>query len=150
MGNLVNGCVILIAMVMFGQTGNRLTADGSRGVLTVQFAVGCAVTVIMVLWRYTKLKESKVCILYRSTVRAVEKPHECECCYCERQCKCCIGSWRMCSKGVWFDVGLSVVMRLASCMPVRVAGIHVCLALFSSLLCDMHSQPCESLDCEQL
>eukprot|EP00877_Chromochloris_zofingiensis_P002903 jgi/Chrzof1/12613/Cz07g01060.t1 len=60
MGNLVNGCVILIAMVMFGQTGNRLTADGSRGVLTVQFAVGCAVTVIMVLWRYTKLKESKV------------------------------------------------------------------------------------------
>lgn len=61
MGTFVNGCVILIAMAIFGQTGSRLSVLGSRNVIILQFAVGAAVAVLMVLWRYTKLRESKVC-----------------------------------------------------------------------------------------
>jgi hypothetical protein len=60
MGNLVNGCVILVCMLMFGQAGSVLTSDGSRGVIMVQFAVAAAVSLFMTVWRYTKLKESKV------------------------------------------------------------------------------------------
>lgn len=40
-GNLVNGCVILVAMAMFGQTGRTLDPNGSRNVMIVNFAVGC-------------------------------------------------------------------------------------------------------------
>lgn len=60
MGNLVNGCVILICMAMFGLTGPTLDPIGSRNVMMIQFAVGAAVSVFMVLWRYFKLKESAV------------------------------------------------------------------------------------------
>lgn len=60
MGNFVNCCVILICMVMFGQTGT-LTPQGSRDVMIVQFAVGAAVTVFLTLYRWLRLKESKVC-----------------------------------------------------------------------------------------
>lgn len=60
MGNLVNGCVILICMAMFGLTGAKLDPIGSRNVIMIQFAVGAAVSLFMVVWRYFKLKESKV------------------------------------------------------------------------------------------
>jgi Na+/melibiose symporter-like transporter len=58
-GNLVNGCVILICMLIFGQTGT-LTPKGSQGVLSLQFAFGAAISLFMVVWRYTKLEESGV------------------------------------------------------------------------------------------
>lgn len=60
MGSLVNVCVILICMAMFGQTGAELTVEGSRNVMTVQFAVGAAIGLFLFVYRYTKLKESKV------------------------------------------------------------------------------------------
>ena len=60
MGNLVNGCVILICMIMFAQSGQQLDAKGSRAVVMLQFAVGAGITIFMTLWRYTRLKESKV------------------------------------------------------------------------------------------
>jgi hypothetical protein len=60
MGNLVNGCVILICMIIFGQAGKHLDPTGSRNVVVVQFAVGAAVALFMAVWRFTRLKESKV------------------------------------------------------------------------------------------
>jgi Sugar (and other) transporter len=60
MGNLVNGCVILILMAMFGLTGHDLDPTAARNVLIIQFAVGAAVSVFMVVWRYFKLEESTV------------------------------------------------------------------------------------------
>jgi uncharacterized membrane protein len=60
MGNLVNGCVILICMAMFGLTDHDLDPKRSRDTIIIQFAVGAAVSVLMVLWRYFKLKVSKV------------------------------------------------------------------------------------------
>lgn len=65
MGNLVNGCVILICMAMFGMYGSTLDPTASRNVIMIQFAVGAAVSLFMVLWRWLKLKESKVscCLL---------------------------------------------------------------------------------------
>jgi MFS family permease len=60
MGNFVNGCIILIFMAIFGMTGSTLDRTASRNVLMIQFAVGAAVSVFMVLWRYFKLQESKV------------------------------------------------------------------------------------------
>lgn len=62
MGNFVNGCVILIFMAIFGMTGTTLDRTASRNVLMIQFAVGAAVSVFMVIWRYLKLQESKVCV----------------------------------------------------------------------------------------
>jgi len=60
MGSLVNGCVILICMAMLGLTGSVLDPGNSRTVVMLQFAVGAAVSLFMVAWRYFKLKESKV------------------------------------------------------------------------------------------
>lgn len=60
MGNFVNGCVILICMSMFRQFGHKLDAIPSRDIIMIQFAVAAAVSVFMTVWRYTKLKESKV------------------------------------------------------------------------------------------
>jgi hypothetical protein len=60
MGSLVNGCVILLFMAMLGLTGSVLDATASRNVVMLQFAVGAAVSVAMVAWRWLKLKESKV------------------------------------------------------------------------------------------
>lgn len=60
MGSLVNGAVILTCMAMLGLTGSKLDARRSRSVLMLQFAVGAAVSLGMVLWRFLKLKESKV------------------------------------------------------------------------------------------
>jgi hypothetical protein len=60
MGNFVNGCVILIMMAWFGMTGPSLDATKARDVISIQFAVGAAVSVFMVLWRWFKLKESEV------------------------------------------------------------------------------------------
>ena len=60
MGNLVNGCVILICMGMFNMTGSVLDPTDSRNVVMIQFAVGAAVSVFMVMWRWWKLQESKV------------------------------------------------------------------------------------------
>ncbi|KIY93363.1 proton/phosphate symporter [Monoraphidium neglectum] len=60
MGNLVNGCVILIFMVIFAQTGKSLEPTPSRNIIMLQFAAAAAVSVFMVLWRYLKLKESEV------------------------------------------------------------------------------------------
>jgi hypothetical protein len=60
MGNFVNGCVILIMMAWFGMTGPTLDATKARDVVSIQFAVGAAVSVFMVLWRWFKLKESEV------------------------------------------------------------------------------------------
>eukprot|EP00878_Enallax_costatus_P009440 GHUV01009865.1.p3 GENE.GHUV01009865.1~~GHUV01009865.1.p3 ORF type:complete len:161 (+),score=55.11 GHUV01009865.1:595-1077(+) len=60
MGNFVNGCVIIIFMAIFGMTGPKLDKTASRNVLMIQFAVGAAVSVFLVLWRYFKLQESKV------------------------------------------------------------------------------------------
>jgi hypothetical protein len=62
MGNLVNGCVILICMLIFGQAGKHLDPTGSRNVIVVQFAVGAAVALFMAVWRFTRLKESKVSV----------------------------------------------------------------------------------------
>lgn len=47
-------------MVIFGQTGETLDPKASKGIIMSQFAVGAAVSVLMVLWRFTKLKESAV------------------------------------------------------------------------------------------
>ncbi|KAI8468145.1 MAG: major facilitator superfamily domain-containing protein [Monoraphidium minutum] len=60
MGNFVNGCVILIFMAILGQTGKTLDALASRNIIMLQFAVACAVSVFMTVWRWTKLKESAV------------------------------------------------------------------------------------------
>jgi hypothetical protein len=39
---------------------SKLTAHGSRAVIMLQFAVAAAVSLFMAVWRWTKLKESKV------------------------------------------------------------------------------------------
>lgn len=39
---------------------SKLTAYGSRAVIMLQFAVAAAVSLFMAVWRWTKLKESKV------------------------------------------------------------------------------------------
>jgi hypothetical protein len=36
MGNLVNGCVILICMAMLGQTGHVLEGRASRDIIIIQ------------------------------------------------------------------------------------------------------------------
>lgn len=60
MGNLVNACVVIICLAIFGQTGKHLDPIGSRNVIIVQFAMGAAVALFMAVWRFTRLKESKV------------------------------------------------------------------------------------------
>lgn len=60
MGNLVNACVIIVCLAIFGQAGKYLDPIGSRNVIIVQFAVGAAVALFMAVWRFTRLKESKV------------------------------------------------------------------------------------------
>lgn len=67
MGNFVNGCVILIVMSFYNMTGPTLDPIKSRNTIMIQFAVGAAVSVFLVLWRYFKLQESKV--------RRPVKPH---------------------------------------------------------------------------
>jgi hypothetical protein len=67
MGNFVNGCVILIMMAWFGMTGPTLDATKARDVISIQFAVGAAVSVFMVLWRWLKLKESEVRMAHTSS-----------------------------------------------------------------------------------
>jgi hypothetical protein len=64
MGSLVNGCVILILMAMLGLTSSVLDPSASRDVVMLQFAVGTAVSVAMVAWRWLKLKESKVRVVW--------------------------------------------------------------------------------------
>lgn len=59
-GNFVNGCVILIVMSFYNLTGPTLDPIASRNTIMIQFAVGAAVSVFLVLWRFFKLKESKV------------------------------------------------------------------------------------------
>jgi hypothetical protein len=65
-GNFVNGCVILIFMVFFAQTGPKLDGTASRNIIMLQFAVAAAVSVFMTLWRYFRLKESEVWKLERA------------------------------------------------------------------------------------
>jgi hypothetical protein len=60
MGSLVNGCVILILMALLQLTGPDLDPTASRHVVMLQFAVGAAVSLAMVGYRFLKLKESKV------------------------------------------------------------------------------------------
>ena len=60
MGNFVNGCVILIVMAIYNLTGPNLDPIDSRNTIMIQFAVGAAVSVFLVLWRYFRLKESEV------------------------------------------------------------------------------------------
>jgi hypothetical protein len=66
MGNFINGCVILIFMVIFAQTGPKLDGTASRNIIMLQFAVAAAVSVFMTLWRWFKLKESEVWKVERS------------------------------------------------------------------------------------
>lgn len=60
MGNFVNGCVILTVMAIYNLTGPTLDPIGSRNTIMIQFAVGAAVATFMVLYRFFRLKESKV------------------------------------------------------------------------------------------
>ena len=60
MGNFINGCVILLLMVFWHQTGPKLDANPSKYIISTQFAVAAAVSVFMTLWRFLKLKESAV------------------------------------------------------------------------------------------
>ncbi|GBF98449.1 proton phosphate symporter [Raphidocelis subcapitata] len=60
MGNFINTIVILLLMLMLGQTGKQLEALASRNIIIIQFAVAAAVSVFMTVWRFTRLKESKV------------------------------------------------------------------------------------------
>ncbi len=62
MGNLVNAIVICISMAIFGQTGPTLTVAGSKQVLMLTYGFGAFMALIMVLWRWTFLEESKVCV----------------------------------------------------------------------------------------
>jgi hypothetical protein len=51
------GSVLLLPHV---PAGSKLDATHSRNVIMIQFGVGAAVSVFMVLWRWWKLQESKV------------------------------------------------------------------------------------------
>jgi hypothetical protein len=54
MNRNINMCVMLCP------AGPDLDATHSRNVVMIQFAVGAAVSVFMVMWRWWKLQESKV------------------------------------------------------------------------------------------
>lgn len=58
LGNLMNCIVIVIALAIFGQTGD-LDANGSRKVMSLQYGVGAVVCVVMVCYRLIWLHESK-------------------------------------------------------------------------------------------
>ena len=76
MGNLVNACVILISMAIFGLTGKATTIqvdpytgkkisatldpNGSRQVLYLTYGLGAFVCLVMVAYRLIFLKESEV------------------------------------------------------------------------------------------
>jgi MFS family permease len=57
-GNLANCIVILVAMAMFGQTGSTLDSYGSKQVVSLQYGVGAAVCLVMVVYRMVYLQES--------------------------------------------------------------------------------------------
>lgn len=59
-GNFSNTLVILILLACFGATGRQPTADESSTILHVQFAVGLAIILGLLVYRFTKLEESKV------------------------------------------------------------------------------------------
>eukprot|EP00798_Chlamydomonas_sp_ICE-L_P017379 gene17379-23681_t len=60
MGNLVNTCVILISMAIFGETGAKLSEAGSKNVLTLSYGFGAVACLVMVLYRNIYLKESEM------------------------------------------------------------------------------------------
>lgn len=60
LGNLTNGVVIMAAMAIFGETGPKLTANGSQQVLAVMYGVGAVFCVAMVTYRMLYLEESDV------------------------------------------------------------------------------------------
>ena len=60
MGNMTNACVILISMAIFGQTGAKLDAPGSKNVMILSYGFGAVACVVMVLYRFIFLKESQV------------------------------------------------------------------------------------------
>ena len=59
-GNFSNTLVILILLACVGATGRQPTADESTVILHVQFAVGLAIILGLLVYRFTKLEESKV------------------------------------------------------------------------------------------
>mmetsp|Transcript_12364 Transcript_12364/g.26712 ORF Transcript_12364/g.26712 Transcript_12364/m.26712 type:complete len:579 (-) Transcript_12364:1179-2915(-) len=60
MGNFVNGIVILLSMIFFGQTGATLDADGSKNVLALTYGFGAVACLVMVVYRAIYLDESKL------------------------------------------------------------------------------------------
>jgi MFS family permease len=60
MGNLVNCAVILLLMLMYGQTGAEVDGVAARNIVAIQFAVATAIAMFMMAWRAFKLKESAV------------------------------------------------------------------------------------------
>lgn len=58
LGNLMNCIVIVVALAIFGQTG-ELDSTGSRQVLSLQYGIGAFVCVGMVVYRLVWLHESK-------------------------------------------------------------------------------------------
>ncbi|KAJ9505419.1 hypothetical protein QJQ45_027488 [Haematococcus lacustris] len=62
MGNLICSIVILISMAIFGQTGSakQMTFTGAQSVLALTYGFGAVACVIMVLYRFIYLHESKL------------------------------------------------------------------------------------------
>lgn len=75
MGNLVNACIILISMAIFGQTGpatvvqtypgsnlstKTLDPTSSKHILSLTYGIGAIVALAMVCYRLIFLKESEV------------------------------------------------------------------------------------------
>ena len=59
-GNFSNTLVILILLACVGATGRQPTSDEALIILHVQFAVGLAIILGLLVYRFTKLKESAV------------------------------------------------------------------------------------------
>ena len=60
LGNLCNGCVILIAMTIYGETGASLSSTGSARVLFIMYGVVCVVLVLATLFRTLVMEESEL------------------------------------------------------------------------------------------
>ncbi|KAL6760417.1 proton/phosphate symporter, splice variant a [Haematococcus lacustris] len=62
MGNLICSIVILISMAIFGQTGSvkQMTFTGAQSVLALTYGFGAVACVVMVLYRFIYLHESKL------------------------------------------------------------------------------------------
>ncbi|KAG1670185.1 hypothetical protein FOA52_014961 [Chlamydomonas sp. UWO 241] len=60
LGNLTNSCVILLCMLVFGQTSGTVTEHGAKNVIALMYGVGAVTCLVMVWYRFSYLEESEL------------------------------------------------------------------------------------------